>query len=43
MKNFTKIHKDPNKQYPAMVAHPQILDNSMIMHQIIHYFESDLS
>ena len=38
-----KIHKDSNKSYPSMVVHPQMLDFYMILHQIIHYFESDTS
>ena len=38
-----KIHEDSNKSYPSMVVHRQILDYSMIMHPIIHYFESDTS
>ena len=36
-----KIHDDSNKSYPSMVAHPQILEYSIIMHQIIYSFESD--
>ena len=37
-----KIHEVSSKSYPSMVAHPQILEYSIIMHQIIHSFESDL-
>ena len=40
---FVKIHEDSNKSYPSMVVHRQILDYSMIMHPIIHCFESDTS
>ena len=38
-----QIYEDSNKSYPLMVAHPQILECSMIMHQIFHSFESDTS
>ena len=38
-----KFHEDSNKSYPSMVVNPQILDYSMIMHQIIHCFETDTS
>ena len=29
-----KTHEDSNKSYPLMVAHPQILEYSVIMHEI---------
>ena len=37
-----KIHEVSSKSYPSMVAHPQILEYSIIMNQIIHSFESHL-
>ena len=38
------MHEDLNKLYPSMVAHHKmILESSLIMHQIIHYFEIDTS
>ena len=37
------IHDDSNKSYPLIVAHHQTFGYSIIMHQIIHYFETDTS
>ena len=38
-----KIDGDSNKSYPSMAAHPQISQYSVIMHQILHFFEKDIS
>lgn len=38
-----KINEHSNKSYPSMVAHPQIIEYSTIMLQIIHSFENDTS
>ena len=41
---FMIIHEDSKKSYPSVVAyHQMILEYSIIMHQIIHSFETDIS
>lgn len=36
-----EIHEDLNESYPSMVVYPQILDYSIIIHQITRRFESE--
>ena len=39
-----KMHEDSNKLYPSIVAcHQMILDYSIIMYEITHSFEMDIS
>lgn len=38
-----KSHEYSNKPCPSMVLHPQILEYLIILHQVIHSFESDIS
>ena len=35
------VHDNSNKLYAFLVAHHQILEHSIIMQQIIDYFETD--
>ena len=37
------IHKVSDKSYPFMVAYHQILEYSIIMYQIIYFFEVEAS
>ena len=38
------MHEDSQKSYPSMMGgHQMILKYSLIMHQIIHSFETDIS
>ena len=35
------VHDDSNKLHDFLVAHHQILEHSIIMQQVIDYFETD--